>query len=869
MLTEFFGHRYDSAPFLALPAAFSPLRPISVPFIVAEKAPSPEGADPNAVPNAKPKSKKKTVILGAVGVLVLLGGVAAFLLRGGGELPSEKIAKALELLDEAETSNDARMRIRALLADIEKVKYVDPDFPAVGSFVDGMLHYYEARELIGDDQQPKFLKAIAKFEDVKLRPMKFEYVDQLTYVLGVSLQMVGLRTQARPELEEAFRSYEPGRKEAGLLLLANYLEEQTPETLEKALQLSEELKKLEDLSDEQKEQITIQRAQALQQLGRSEEAEQLLSASSSPTGVTHEATIVRARSMMAEADLLLRQQDRKRAEARYNEARTALATLFKPLVPDSVVARAMFLSARCALRAGNTEQAIDFYEQTQRKFERSHEGHAATVELATVFRKQGRTEEALSNYQAALKAISRPEEFCNRWISRQEFQRVIMDAWNEWMSQSKFQEALAIAERMAPVFDHLRSRELVCTTRQKWVDRLQADHDSLTVDKRKGVVDELRQRWAECGKAYEELAHIVRFTNRYETTLWQGTECYAKGHQFEKSMQLTDEYLAAGPKQGVPRAHVHRGQMLMHLDQRKAALDDLEFVSKFYPTDPAVFEAQLWAGYAKLEQDKPAEAVKAWRTLLSSAELDPTAKEWRLAKFALSQLLVELAANERTKAQPRDDNPPTEAQQAARTQSYFYITEAIRHLDEYVRRYPQGEDRFQARELLVRALRAAAAEPREQLLATLPASARAQLHKEIARYLTRALTELRTLQDDLQLLQTSGRLDDVGQQIYRDTFVSIPDVLFEQELFEDAVDFYRTVTNRFPDHPMALTAYVQMARCLERLGKPKDALEQLEQAKLTLNRIPDDAFRPSNSGLDRNEWTAWLDWASKVRERPL
>lgn len=837
---------------------------------MAEQAPTSEGADPNADPNAKPKkSKKKLILLAAVGLLVVLGGAGAFLLRGHEESPAEKLAKLLDQLDDAETSSDARIKVRQQLEDLKKTKFVDPEFSGAEQFVQGMLAFYEARELIGDEQQPRFLKAIEAFEDAKLRTIVDDRRAQMTYASGVAFQMVGLRTQARPALEEAFQKYPHAKKEVGLLLIASYLEEQTPAMLAKALKLTEELPQAVELSEEQQEQVTIQRAQSLQLLGRSEEAEQLLAANASPTGTTDEGTIMRARSIMSEADLLARQNESRRADARFTDARELLATLFKPLVPDNVVARAMLLSARCAARTKNTEVALDFYEQTQRKFIGSHESHAATIELAGLLRSLGRTEEALQNYQDALRAIRRSEDFCNRWISRSEFQRLITSTWNDWIAESKFAEALAIAERMVPLFDHLRSREFVSNTRLKWAERLQADYDAMTVERRRGLVDELHQRWSECGQAFEELAHVVRFTNRYEGILWQSTEYFAKGQQFEKSMQLADEYLRAAPKQGIPRAHVHRGQMLMHLDQPKAALEDFEFVSKFYPTDPAVFEALLWIGYSKLEQNKPDDAMKSWRTLLTAAELDPTAKEWRLAKFALSQVLLELATNERQKSQPRDDAPLTEAQRAARTKAFEQVNESTRHLDEYVRRYPQGEDRFQARELLVRALRAAAAEPREQLLATLPASARTQLHKEIARYLNRAVTELQTLQEDLQLLHSSGRLDELGQQIYRDTFVAIPDVLFEQELFEDALDTYRVVTNRFPDHPMSLTAYVQMARCLERLGKPNDALEQLEQAKLTLNRIPNEAFRSTNSGLDRTEWTAWLDWASNVRAQPL
>ena len=84
-------------------------------------------------------------------------------------------------------------------------------------------------------------------------------------------------------------------------------------------------------------------------------------------------------------------------------------------------------------------------------------------------------------------------------------------------------------------------------------------------------------------------------------------------------------------------------------------------------------------------------------------------------------------------------------------------------------------------------------------------------------------------------------------------------------MYDEAIDEYRSILNRFPEHPMSLTAYIQMARCHEKQGHSDEARLQFEQARLLLQRLPDAAFVPSNTSLTRADWTIWLDWAQQVR----
>lgn len=830
-------------------------------------ADAPETAENTATEAPPPKSKKKLILLVVIALAVIGGGAFAFLGRGEKQLtPPEQLAKALELLANHDSPED-RILANEFIEKVAAAKYTDPDFSGAVPYVRGMLGFYEARDLVGVDIQKPLLKAIDFLEEARLRTIPLERRHELDYALGASLQLVGLKSRAREFLEDAFENHAPARREIATLLLGSYLEEQTPESLQHCTQLAEELLKDNELPDHEQELIRIQFAQALQLLDRTDDAEKVLAAAESKTTSTQQSTLLKARSLMANADKQ-RLRDEKAAAAKYLEAQQILQPLLAPLVKDRVAAQANFLMARCAARLRNDESAINYFQQIVRKYPTTHEGLASSIELADLLRRLGRNEEAVASYRKALKTIRRPEDFRNRWLTVRQFQDSAERAWDSWIENCEFELALEVAADLTPLFSLMRATERIAESHLRWAQKLQAEYDAGTFDKRTSLNPELRQRWRDSGKAYATFAELVRPTKGYGQVVWQSALHYANGNDFETSLKQTTAFLNSAPQEGAAPAYLHRGRMQMHLDKLPEAIESFRQVVRDFPRDPTTFEARLWIGHCLLEQNKLDEAEKAWRDLMNGS-LDPLAKEWREAKFALSQLLLERATNLAKQAIATNEQPLSETQKQARERAFELNQEAIRHLDEYIRRYPTTDGRFEARQLLARALRFSTGRSRDQLQQTMPAAARQQLHKDIAKSLERALQELRTLQDELQGLHTSGRLDRLGQQLYRDTFLAIPDTLFEQGLFDEAIDEYRSILNRFPEHPMALTAYVQMARCYEKQGQPDEARLQFDQARMLLQRLPETAFVPANTSLTRADWTAWLDWAQRLRPATL
>ena len=78
--------------------------------------------------------------------------------------------------------------------------------------------------------------------------------------------------------------------------------------------------------------------------------------------------------------------------------------------------------------------------------------------------------------------------------------------------------------------------------------------------------------------------------------------------------------------------------------------------------------------------------------------------------------------------------------------------------------------------------------------------------------------------------------------------------------YDDAIQAYSAATNRYQHDPESLEAYVQIASCHRRLGRPSEARGTLEQARVVLQRIRPDADFVRTTRLARQDWVQLLDW---------
>jgi tetratricopeptide (TPR) repeat protein len=828
-------------------------------------------------------SKKKLIIIVAL-LAVVGGGGAFFMLSGEEETPADRLARALELIDKRETNWQIRQAME-IVEELDELKYVDPDFPSGQHYVRGMASFYDGREFTGREQQERYLKAIENFEFAAPRGMPDERRGEMMWALGVALQTVSLPTKAREILEESLKNYPEGSVEASILLMENYLDLQTEQSLKDALAHSDALPDRGKMTDEQAAHATLLRTNILEKLGRTEEATATLENVDTGANAEQERVITLAKIAMSKGQTLLGKQtpdgpppltakqssENKQLLAVANEKFLEAQTLLMPLIDDNnhtmYASQASFLNAHCSELMGKPESAINYYQRTARRFAETDEWLASQLRMASLLRKAGRDEEAVTAYRQVLRAIVRPQDFRNRWLTIDQFRDLILLAWSDWVEKKKFERALALTRVMPPLIDRIRSLELMAQTSQQWAVTAQAEADAATFKVRQELLADVRKRWIESGNSHASLANATRTEAEYPDTVWTSAEDYGRGYALKEALAQADEFIRADPPRGVPKARVFRGRMLMNLNRLNEALASFRSVEIDMPTDPFVYEASYRSGLCQLEQDRPDDAERTWRAMLTSDDLEPDAEEWRLAKFALGQLLARRAANEFRKSVPADNAEPTKEQLTQRQKAYAQWKEAIRYLDEYLGRYPDTEERIPARYLLAKSLQSSAAEIRENLTDSMPVNARKELFLELSHTLNRAGDEYRALQQSLQALQVTGMLDDYGQEMYRTTFMAIPETQFEQERYADAVAGFRLVTSRFADHVSTLPAYVQMSRCYSRLEKPDEARRQLVQARVVLSRLPDEAFGSPSTGQTREQWSEWIEWAREIHDR--
>lgn len=816
------------------------------------------------------------MILTVAGLVAVLGGGVGYYLFGPKEAtPQEKLARALKLVDEQSSTWDLR-RAAELADELEEAKYIDPEFPAGVAYVRGMIAFLDGREFTGREQQQRYLKAIDEFDYASQRGMPTERRDEMTFCLGIALQTVGLTNRAREVLEDALEVWPEGKAEVILLLVDNYRTSQNSELVNEAVELLDELNEIEGLTTDERNRATLLKIDVLNLIGRRQEAMAVLGTVPIEKGSKSEQNlqVMRAESLIQEGQMLLaRSRDggddagrlRIDARERFTDAQEILQRFTGSTIPPEVAARAQFQVGVCSELVGNGQAAITHYQNTIRRFDTYDVAFAARVRLALVFQQEGRKEESIRVFRQVQSLVPRPEDFRNRIYSLEDLRGVILDAADSWRSTGDFGEAIILCREMPPVLERGVALNFAAQFSQQWAEAVQKQQEEAPADDQPAMDQGVRDRWAASGDAWAELARARRTSASYPEYLKTSAEHYRLGHDFERALEQCDAFIRAEPPRDMPSVYVLRGRTLMDLDRLNDALGDLQFVIENAPTNAAAFEAQFLVGSCLLEMDRPDDAERAWRALTQSNDVKPSADEWRRAKFGLGRLLVLRGADDFRKSQPEDGDEMNEEQLKLRDAAFERWREAAYHLHEYLLRYPETKERIECHYMLASSYHKLSLELRERLKRPMPTNARRELYRELQMRLDDAVNEYRRLQRVLQSLRANSALDAYGQELYRTTFLEIPHVFFDKGEYIDALDGYRTVATRFPDHVCVLRAYLQMARCYNRMNQPDEARRQLEQARVILRRLPDEAFASLSSGMTRDDWSAWIDWARQVQ----
>lgn len=766
--------------------------------------------------------------------------------------------EAVELISSSELPEEHE-RARRIATWLEEQGWQHPDFTGGIDYVLGIASFRKAQKEEDAAAEESYQEAVRLLTAAESRSLDDRYRPQWAFAAGISLYRLGRVTLAVPLLEEAVATWQPGFVEAADSLISALLNRRTTDSLERALVLCDQVQNRPELTPAMRDANWLNRAQVLLALGRPEEAREALRQVDDTIARSQALAVIRSMMLIAEGKNL------------------AARELLQPVADASGMDRtwprqAIWLMGVSAENAGNLDPAITYYEQTITRYEGSEEAIAAGLNLGRLQQQAGRKEQALKAYREALAQVTRPEDYQNRWLSREEFQQAITRAWNSWIQTHDYQDAITLAGLAPPLFPTVQAARLKAEASLGRAEHLLQELEQKPWSERSTRQPELLERWRQAAEASMALAEELRNSPDYGEALWDSVELYRRGHDFETSLAQVNQFIATRPRTLLPLALVRKGQILLDLGRLEESLATLRKVIENHPTANAAFLARYTSGQVLLELDRLDEAEDIWRELLTSGELTPQAVEWQRALFSLGRLMsfrAEIAEQQLRKLEQSADPKKAELQQL-QDEIHRRLEAATGMMDEYLQRYADSPETRQtvieARSLLADSLRKSAGRPLAGLKAAETTNARQELRRQVDLLLRQSLEQYTTLQTTLLRLDENGQLDELGQMLLRDTWFRLAQVWYEVGEYEEAIAAYSSASNRYPEDPQVLMSYVQMANAFDQLHKTAEARSMLEQARVILKQMPDTSFRPisARTNMSREQWLQWLQWASRL-----
>jgi tetratricopeptide (TPR) repeat protein len=282
-----------------------------------------------------------------------------------------------------------------------------------------------------------------------------------------------------------------------------------------------------------------------------------------------------------------------------------------------------------------------------------------------------------------------------------------------------------------------------------------------------------------------------------------------------------------------------------------------------YPDHPLAYNVRLVMARALTEKQQLEEATEVLMKNLYDGNLRPDSQLWRDSLFELGNVIYRRGDQLFLEGQLTDKDAWEERLAKLESSNKDFIAAAER-LSEAIARFDKDKRSLDARYALGRAFRSAAMFPKQMLdsgQVTIDA-VRRRLVQERRQLLESSLAAYRDLREAFGEAQEVSHIPETAQALLRNCFFGEADVLFELERYEEAIDAYRNVGNRFMNEPEALEALVQIADCYRALGQHDQARRTLTQAEQLLSRIPpeSEARFASITRADRAKWQQLLAW---------
>ncbi|HTN75035.1 MAG TPA: tetratricopeptide repeat protein [Pirellulaceae bacterium] len=811
---------------------------------------------------AAKRRPKLSIALGSLGVVAFIGFVIAYTLASPAEKslePELKLADALQHLQAGELAT-ARS-IATKLKSEDKLSY---DERGGTSYVLGAALAREATANPHPDEQRRLYLVAARYLDAAYR----DEFAQATSVEGLMLlgqcwHDAGRYARALPILTAALKRRPRQTTELHRLLASSYFHDANPQ-YKPALEHVRKYLADRMLKPADRHAGQLQEARILLAAAKPDDARQVVAAIPEKSELSSAVKVLQARLVMQQAEQL----QGEAARMRWHEAMALLRT---PPGRDttSVDAQreAQYLLGICYLKTEDFRAAEKQFSRSRRINLGLPEGIASALEEADLQRIQGKDELALEVYQQLLRELGDLSDYSNCWLSLDQLRERLLAALRYYRDAEKFDIALQFVRSLAPLLNEPRMLELKGEIYRRWGDRLmvQAVAGGDTDEKLAAVA---RSKYHEAAEHFYRLARRSLSAREYPDYLWQSAECYDLAHDFHRTIRVTRMFLDQNQPQRRPEALLAIAESELALGNLAASLTTLRQLLRDDPKHPLTYQARIVAQQVLLEQGKFAEARRMLMDNLDHESLTPRSLEWRDSLFALGLLLhrqgIELEAASRDAGVDSEDPEKRKAGEPDLEASAAVFHDALLRLTEAIERYPDAPQAIEARYAAAEAYRQAAKWPRKKLPGVTIETTRAALVRQMNEELSSAHQLYGQLIDILNTRQDDHPLGVRDREILRNCYFLQADALFDLGKYEEAIQAYSSATNRYQNRPEAIEAFVQIASCYRQLDQPIKARGTLEQAKVVLQRIPEDAQFDQTTRFSRGEWITLLDFLSTL-----
>lgn len=807
------------------------------------------------------KSRKLTIAAGAIGTALTIG-LLFFVTREGTPEPEELFAESLNLLDRGDVRRAGN--VARYLSD---ENYRDLEFGGGVEFVLGMSEFELGTNYSVDKhtKQRHFQKAAAHLKQAFDEGLPLDRRARWAYAHGLSLYNLDRRAEAESRLVEAIEEYPAGKRELTVALAHCDLSAsvRSEERLRRTIRLCDELLADTDASPTNLANGWLLRGEAVFYADGAEVASQWLNRSTVPEELADDPRLDILQARIANAT--------GRAAEGIEQLKDVLALRS---VDPNVSRKAMFYLGEFYESQGDEEAAITAYRKIISDYDRGDETSVAAVRLGDLVRRPPRTlyEDAVQSYSVAVRIGIEPDNFRNDYTSLDDLRAKVRGAWQDWLAIGEYRWAIELSDKMAPLFPKADAADMTATAAHSQAQELQQQYDNANEIERAALRPEVLASWRASGSAYAKLAKARVVQSAYADAVWNSADHFARGHDFKVAQEQTELFLATGTESRRPRAMVNYGRLLMNMHHPgdallRQAVQSFERMLAEYPTSDAAFDARFALGECYLELDRPTEAEQQWRAILEDDFLSPASLIWQDALVALGSLHYHVG--EQAAMQSRAAAKAGDADNARIIQfnANRHWSDSIRELGAYLARTPDTPRSAKSRFWLAKSLQRSIEFPRSQLDTAETTNARIELERQINVSLAQAVSEFQYLRDRLTPAVETGKLDKLNTRLLRDSTFELAHTYFLMEDDQAALNAYSEAVNSYPNDPQVILAYVQSARCYDRLGQLADARSQLQRAKVIHEQLEEKLFKNTVTSFDAKEWGLFLDRTLELLQR--